>query len=473
MDFRAENLDARLRTPRTAVYYLAFICLGLVEASLGPTLPWLAARAKMGVGAAGVFFAVRAGGYAVGSLVTGRLYDRAPGHWLMAAGMATMALAMWAIPGLSDARALGAMMLVGGAGAATLDVGGNTLLAWIHGDRVGPYMNGLHLFFGIGALASPMLVAQMFARGVEPERAYWVTAIALGLAALAVLSVESPAVRVRSRSAGIPSAGHERKHESERKHGQNHDHERDWLFVALVAAGLAAYVGIEVGFGGWAFTYGVEKAGMAKADGAYFTSAYWAAFTTGRLVSIPVLAWLGRWNERLGAARAVVRSLRQMLVGSIAGAAIAIGVLWMSGRATGGGVHGGGAIGGVHGGVAIGGVLGGGAAGGVLSGGSLVWVGAALLGCTIAPVFPALISLAEARAKLSGAMTAALLIGAAFGGMAIPWAVGVAMQRFGAATLIPALGMNLAVLALLVGALTPWLGRVRREVARSRPRAAL
>ena len=35
----------------------------------------------------------------------------------------------------------------------------NPLLVWVHGDEVGPAMNGLHFFFGVGAFLSPIIIA--------------------------------------------------------------------------------------------------------------------------------------------------------------------------------------------------------------------------------------------------------------------------------------------------------------------------
>jgi fucose permease len=67
-------------------------------------------------------------------------------------------------------------------------------------------------------------------------------------------------------------------------------------------------------------------------------------------------------------------------------------------------------------------------------------------------------------------MTSLLLIGAGIGAMALPWLIGVVMQRFGSAMLMPALALDLAVLVLVVGALSPWL---RSEVSRPPPGAAL
>ena len=48
-----------------------------------------------------------------------------------------------------------------GTAQGTLDVGGNTLLMWGHREKIGPFMNGLHFVFGIGAFLSPIIIAQV------------------------------------------------------------------------------------------------------------------------------------------------------------------------------------------------------------------------------------------------------------------------------------------------------------------------
>ncbi len=50
---------------------------------------------------------------------------------------------------------------------------------------------------------------------------------------------------------------------------------------------LFFYVGAEITFGGWVYTYAVTLKLASAAGAAYLTSAFWLAFTVGRLISIP------------------------------------------------------------------------------------------------------------------------------------------------------------------------------------------
>jgi FHS family Na+ dependent glucose MFS transporter 1 len=43
---------------------------------------------------------------------------------------------------------------------SSIDVGENTLMVWLHGNKVAPFMNGLHFSFGIGSFTAPLIIAQ-------------------------------------------------------------------------------------------------------------------------------------------------------------------------------------------------------------------------------------------------------------------------------------------------------------------------
>ena len=70
---------------QTAAYFGVMVSLGLANAALGPTLPRVAAQAGVTIGAVSILFSARSLGYLCGSLLSGRLYDRLPGHPVMAA----------------------------------------------------------------------------------------------------------------------------------------------------------------------------------------------------------------------------------------------------------------------------------------------------------------------------------------------------------------------------------------------------
>ena len=141
----------RVRLTQSAAYFAAFVALGMFAAVLGPTLPGLVANTRTDLSRISILFAARSAGYLIGSFLGGRLYDRLPGHRVIAVGLGLMALVLFGAPTIALLPVLAAVLLLGGIAQGTVDVGGNTLLVWVQRDKVGPFMNALHFFWGIGA----------------------------------------------------------------------------------------------------------------------------------------------------------------------------------------------------------------------------------------------------------------------------------------------------------------------------------
>ena len=204
-----------------------------------------------------MLFVGQAAGYIVGSLATGRLYDRFAGHRVFAVAMLTLAVGMALIPQFDSLAALFSVFVVTGAGASAADVGANLLLMWELGAGVGRAMNLLHLSFGLGALAAPLFVH------VGLDLATRSAAVACLLLAWWASSVPSPEAPAAARD------GHA-------------DTTRPLL--ALLSTFFALYVGLEVGFAGWIHTYGGEIR-FSDLAATWLTTTFWIGFTTGRLWS--------------------------------------------------------------------------------------------------------------------------------------------------------------------------------------------
>ena len=253
---------------QTIGYFGVYIGLGLFIASLGPTLPELAKNTGSHLDEISILFMARALGYLLGSLRIGKSYDRVPGHVLLAVVLFVISGMLFLSPIISQLWLLAIVMLIFGVGEGGIDVGGNTLLMWVHGRKVGPYMNGLHFFFGVGAFIAPILFAQTILYSGGIILGYWI--LAFFTIPIALWLIRTPAPTPPSRTAEemkVPI---------------------DVLLVVLISAFYLFYVAAEASFGGWIFTYtkAMELGGPSNA--AYLTSAFWGALTTGRLLGIPI-----------------------------------------------------------------------------------------------------------------------------------------------------------------------------------------
>jgi FHS family Na+ dependent glucose MFS transporter 1 len=251
-------------------YSISCIALGLGFAVLGPLLPSLAAHMEVNLGQISFLFTANSFGYLLGSSVGGKLYDKVKGHILMSLALGLMFLMCLVIPIVPNFTMLLLMIFLFGIGQGLLDVGANTNLLWVFQSRVGPYMNGLHFFFGIGALLSPIIVHNVMrlANG-SLTWPFWT---------LAILYLPSLIGLVLLKSPDNP----ERDHNLNQRTSSN-----GWLVVLMMLL-FFLYVGVEGGYGGIIYTYVTEVKVASETGAAYVNSIYWGALTLGRLITIVV-----------------------------------------------------------------------------------------------------------------------------------------------------------------------------------------
>jgi FHS family Na+ dependent glucose MFS transporter 1 len=164
------------RLVRAFAYFLSFVVLGLILSAIGPTLPGLAEQTGSTLGQISIIFTANSLGYIGGSLLGGRLYDRRPGHPVLAAVLLAVGVFLAALPLLAARWMLVVDFLLLGLVLGVMDVGGNALVVWLFGRDVGPYMNALHLSFGVGAFLSPILVDRVVVLTGGIRWTYWLLA---------------------------------------------------------------------------------------------------------------------------------------------------------------------------------------------------------------------------------------------------------------------------------------------------------
>ncbi|MCB0209014.1 MAG: MFS transporter, partial [Anaerolineae bacterium] len=373
--------------------YAAFIGLGLITSALGPTLPGLAEQTQTTLGQISFLFVARSLGYLFGSFIGGRLYDRIAGHPLIAGLLLMMAVSAYLVPFMSLLWMLVAVLVMIGIAEATVDVGCNTLVVWVHKDKVGPFMNGLHFFFGVGAFLSPVIIGQALLLSEGIAWGYWTMALLILPVALSFLLLPSPPIQ---KTAYDGSARVNKP-----------------FLVVLIALFFFFYVGLEVGYGGWIYTYATTLELTSEANAAYLTSAYWGALTVGRLLSIPVA-------NRLRP--------RTIIAGDLAGALLSVIVLLLWPQSL-----------------------------------AVVWIGTLGLGLSIASIFPTMLSLAERNMTVTGQTTSWFFVGASTGGMSMPWLIGQLFEITGPYTVFWASLVGVILTAGLFSSLLAWVHRSSRQ----------
>lgn len=250
----------------TAAYYLAFILLGLTIAAEGPTLLKLAEHTGSDISQISFIFFFGSLGYLLGSYVGGVMYDRVPGHRFMALILVLLGSITIFVPIAASLVWLFVIVLALGLTKGALDVGCNTLLLWVHNEKVGPFMNGLHACFGIGAFIAPLIVASVLKSTTDIYWVYWIFAIAAFPIAFFVWRMPSPQTRA------VPE--------------EHKDSPLPILPVAIMVACFALYVGAEAGYGNLIYAYAFKRGLSTEITANYLTSAFWGFFTLGRLFAI-------------------------------------------------------------------------------------------------------------------------------------------------------------------------------------------
>jgi MFS transporter, FHS family, Na+ dependent glucose transporter 1 len=338
----------------TVAYYLAFIILGLTTAAAGPSLLRLADHTASPLNIISYIFVLSSFGYLIGSFFGGRIYDRFSAHRFMSITLVVMAITCIFIPISHSLALLLFAMFLNGLAASILDVGCNTLMLWTHGDKAGPYLNGLHFFFGVGSLIAPLLFAQVLLATGDIEWLYWSFAIVSVPMAIWFWFLQEP------------------------KHAGRAEEASNRIFpgwpVLVMAVLFFLYVGLELGFGNWIYTYALKLNLENEITAARLAAAFWGAFTFGRL--------LGVWVSTR------MRS-KPILFMDIIGCAISIAIIIIGRQSS-----------------------------------TALWVGTLGLGLSMASIFPTLIMLAGERMVITGTITGWFLVGAGVGSMLLPWLIG-------------------------------------------------
>ena len=256
----------------TLAYYIAFIMVGLTVAVTGPALPWLAEQTHSSIDQISLILVAGQLGYVVGSLFSGRGYDRFSGHRIQTAMLMLMAVALAMVPVISSLWPLLAVYFLIGTGRGGVDVGGNTLLVWTYGRKVGSVMNGLHFCFGVGSLVAPIVVALVFGSTGTISWVYWSFALLMLPFAVWLFTLPSPSIPIKS--------------------SDDPGERTPLLLVGLFVAFFVFYVGAQFSYGSWIFTYTTTLNPATATTAAYLTSAFWGFFTIGRLLGIGIIARL-------------------------------------------------------------------------------------------------------------------------------------------------------------------------------------
>jgi fucose permease len=249
------------------------LMVGIHAGWIGPFLPEIARTVRLPVERVGLIVSAGSAGYFFSVLIAGEINQRLSAQKvlvgamvLFTAGLAGLAFA----PGLTGLLVAGVLIGLANGG---IDIGANALIVELNRERMASALNYLHVLFGVGALAGPLIVSATFATKVP----YWWM---FGVGAITCAAI---AYRVRATPIEV---------ETEQGAGGG--------FVAMLArpviwaisAVMFLYVGAEIGIGTWLFLYLRMAGALSPMLASSGVSIYWLGLVCGR-------AFGGRLGHRL------------------------------------------------------------------------------------------------------------------------------------------------------------------------------
>uniref|UniRef100_A0A3B3ZUT2 Major facilitator superfamily domain containing 4B n=1 Tax=Periophthalmus magnuspinnatus TaxID=409849 RepID=A0A3B3ZUT2_9GOBI len=365
--------------------------LGMSIAVIGPTFEDLAMNVHKNISNISYIFAGRSAGYIAGSMLGGALLDCMNPYLLLGLSMLLTALGMCAIPLCRQALLLTGFMACIGISMGILDTGGNVLALSTWGEQAGPHMQALHFSFAAGALVSPVIAQLLFggsrntssvAKNVTAQvhspvkaiqswtalRSMWayvVIGLFVFLSALLFFGMYCCATGSRDRAHSVSEKPQVAKYHT--------------AIVVLLFLFFFAYVGAEVAYGSFIFTFSKDLVRLEEAEAAGINTLFWGSFAACRGLAILLASCLFPGTL-------ITLSLVSCCISSL------LLSLFPLHRA-------------------------------------VLWAGTGLYGASMAAVFPSGLSWVEQYTPVTGHTAAVLVVGAALGEMVLPVLLGFLMGR--------------------------------------------
>ena len=249
---------------------LAFFIYGLIAAMLGTILPDLSDRFHLTPSQNGTIAFAQALGLIIASLAVGPLLDNEGKKVGIILGLVVISAVLFTLPRSPGFRSIVVLLFLLGVGGGTLVTGANSLVSDVSATHRATALNLTNLFFGLGALTTPFIAANIFGRK-------WVR-LCYSIASLTVVTL---AIQALTRMPGPTGAGRFVLADAAPVLG------RPLLF--LIGLFLFLYVTCEVGMWNWLPRYLIAQ-GIPESRALNILSLGFAlGLLVGRAAILPIL----------------------------------------------------------------------------------------------------------------------------------------------------------------------------------------
>jgi len=282
--------------------YIAFVALGLPDGLLGVGWPSIRAGFSIPLDAIGMFLTACVTGYMTSSFLSGFLLSRIGVGRMLAASCLLTGLALIGYTLVPQWWMMVLLGVIAGLGAGAIDAGLNTYVAAHFGEGL---MQWLHASWGVGITLGPLIMTL----GLTAMNTWRFGYQMVGGFQLA-LAVGFTLTLALWNQNHTPPGGEAEKKLTDYKTpiGETLRQPQVWLSVML----FFLYVGAETALGTWTYTLLTESRAVDKTLAGFFAGSYWFTFTIGRIAA-------GMFASRVG--------VHKLVLGGLAGALLGAGLL--------------------------------------------------------------------------------------------------------------------------------------------------
>jgi fucose permease len=278
--------------------FIAFIALGLPDGLLGVGWPSIRADFSIPLDAIGLFLVASVAGYMTSSFLSGFLLSHVGVGRVLAGSCMLTGLALISYTLVPQWWMMVLLGIFAGLGAGAIDAGLNTYMAAHFGEGV---MQWLHACWGIGITIGPIIMTIGLTALNTWRLGYrLVGGFQIFLAACFVLTLS---MWIQDR---LPSNEQTAKKLTDYKTPIRETLRQPQVWISIVLFFL--YVGAESSLGTWTYTLLTESRGVDKTLAGFFAGSYWFTFTIGRILA-------GIVARRVGVNKLVLGGLLGALLG--------------------------------------------------------------------------------------------------------------------------------------------------------------
>ncbi len=280
--------------------FIAFIALGLPDGLLGVGWPSIRTDFSIPLDAIGMLLAASVTGYMTSSFLTGFLLSRLGVGRLLAVSCLLTGLALIGYTLVPIWWMMVFLGVFGGMGAGAIDAGLNTYVAAHFGEGL---MQWLHASYGIGITLGPVIMTL----GLSTFNSWHFGYRTVGFFQLALAICFVLTLSMWSRNQPPAKAAQSEKKLTDYKTplGQTLRQPQVWLSIIL----FFLYVGGESSLGTWVYSLLTESRHVDPTLAGFFAGSYWFMFTVGRILA-------GLIANRTGVNKLILAGLSGALLGA-------------------------------------------------------------------------------------------------------------------------------------------------------------